>query len=157
MTQQGYSTDSCTVTVRVNCPRLSSDYWKSLILIESKDKKYWFLNQKEKLTLPKGQYKFTLYSDFDDFYDTTITLEKDAQKIRIEINWNYIFKEYKNSILEAEKDTIVIWYEKKICSGGVGAQDRDKMLLFKTTSGQYFIRYFDPIIHEFSLGKNRTD
>ena len=150
----GYANDSCTISVSIVCPKSNLEYWNGLIIITNNTHKSWFLYQKEKkMTLPKGQYKFNLLSEFGDNLDTTITLDADVKKIILKINWSYKFQTYSNSVLEKEGDTIIINYERKFCSGGVCYRDRDYMKLCKTTSGQYFAHYFNPII----IGENCLD
>lgn len=149
-----HAKDSCAISVSIVCPKSNLKYWKeSSILITNNENKVWFLDSKERITLPKGQYKFYLFSEFEDRIDTTITLDTDEKKIILKINWSYIFQTYSNSILPEEGDTIVINYVRKFCSGGVCHQDRDKMILSKTKSGQYYSRYFNPII----IGENCLD
>lgn len=153
ITSKGYTKDECTFSVSVDCPKSNSEYWNGLIIITNNTHKYWFLDQKKKMTLPKGQYKFNLSSEFGDDLDTTITLDAEEKKIILKINWRYKFKNYSNSILEKEGDTIIINYERKFCSRGSCARDRDKMKLCKTLSGQYIANYFNPII----IGENCLD
>lgn len=149
----GYSQDSCTFSVSIDCPKFNSKYWDYSISATNDNENFSFIDNKGKTTLPKGQYTFTLYSKFRDSFDTIITLNKDKQKVVFQIKWNYIFENYSSSIIETEGDTITIFYERKYCRGGTCSRDRDKMELVKNLNGQYSVRYYDPFIR----GENCLD
>lgn len=157
ITTQSYSKGKCTFTVTIDCPKADSLYWSSSVVI-SKLKKYKILNflkQGEKMTLPKGAYGFSIFSEFGDDIDTIISLDKDTMNIVLKINWSYIFQNYSNSIFETEGDTIDIDYERKFCSGGDCAHDWEMMRLFRTKDGKYLSRHFDTIKTENCLESSK--
>lgn len=157
ITTQSYSKGKCTFTVTIDCPKADSLYWSSSVVI-SKLKKYKILNflkQGEKMTLPKGAYGFSIYSEFNDDIDTIISLDKDTMNIVLKINWNYKFQEYSNSIFETEGDTIYIDYERNNTIGtGYSSYEIDYMRLFRTQNGQYHIRHSDSLWTNSIFGGN---
>ncbi len=157
----GYSNDSCTFSVSIDCPKSDSKYWKGLIIVTSSDNKYFFIyDSKEKMTLPKGVYKFNLSSRFSDNIDTTIILVNNVKKITIKINWRYIFQEYSSSVFKIEGDSIGLFYKRMYSKGGTcnNFTDRDKMEIFQTKDGQYFAHHSDSIIIEnnYWIGESKT-
>ena len=141
---QTITPDSCNVTLSVKCPKGNSKYWLGLVKVENGNK-LSFIDLHKKITLAKGTYKFTAYSEFGDTFDTTIVLNKEINKIVLKVNWFYIFQDYSNPVFLTEGDTISINYEKKSCCGGSCCHERDEMYLYKT-KGQYFARYFTNVI-----------
>lgn len=139
------SQDSCSFKFTVDCPKSEEKFWNGIAILMNKDSNYFFAFYNTQKKIPYGEYKMTLYSQFDDKIDTTITLNSNSQKTTIKIKWKYQFNAYTDEIFKNNPDTIIIKYEYHFCCGGIDCSNRDKLYFYKTSDDKYLLKYYNSI------------
>ena len=126
-------------------PKSEKEFWNGMAIMEKNKNEYFFPYYNETIKLPYGQYKMSIYSEFGERIDTVLILNSSSHKTIFHIDWKYKFDSFDKKLFESMADTIIIKYEYKYCCGGISCSNKDKLEFYKTSTGQYRLKYYNNI------------